>query len=174
MSANCRHIMPTGLTCRNPAMRYSAYCYQHTRLHQSPRRGRPPKHIVIQSLDTSKALLTSLTEVMNALAAGRISKSHSGKLIYCFQIATEGLKAAALAQPRAPKPQPPQSRPPQTQLPPSSPKQTAELLRLLDALLPPARPPVPPSNSRPAAVPARQNAAVAAADCRTITSEDPQ
>ena len=34
MYQECRHIMPNGVRCQSPALRGTAYCYFHTRLHR--------------------------------------------------------------------------------------------------------------------------------------------
>jgi hypothetical protein len=98
MPRNCRHTMPTGRTCQSPAMRESAYCYFHSRLHRYPHYRSPTKkQLKLLALDSPKAIQTSLADVMNSILSGRIDPRRAGKVLYGIQIAAATLGRAANA-----------------------------------------------------------------------------
>ena len=93
MVRNCRHRMPTGATCHSPAMRKSAYCYYHARLHQPQNRRRPPNFPVkLPVLDSQNAVQIGLTDVMNAIASGQLEPRRAGQILYGMQMASTALK----------------------------------------------------------------------------------
>jgi hypothetical protein len=102
--SNCRHIMPTGATCQSPAMRESAYCYFHARLHQnSRRRNASRKPIQVPDLTSEKAIQASLTTVVNGLMNGEIEPRRAGRFLLGLQIATKSIQRARSAGSRAPR-----------------------------------------------------------------------
>jgi hypothetical protein len=97
MYRECRHIMPTGVHCQSPAMGNSAYCYHHDRLHRYPHAARPAKLLKLSRLDNREAVLAGLTDVMNAILAGKIGHRQGGSLIHGMQVAASNLvKTVAL------------------------------------------------------------------------------
>lgn len=84
----CRHRMPTGATCHSPAMRESAYCYYHARLHRSQdRRGPAKSRIKLPVLDNKNALQIGLTDAINAIASGQLDPRRAGRVLYGMQMA---------------------------------------------------------------------------------------
>ena len=96
MVRECRHTMPTGVHCQSPAMRHSAYCYHHDRLHRYPREARLAKKPVhLPKLDNRDALLAGLTDVMNAILARKVDPRQGGSLIYGMQVAAYNIGKAS-------------------------------------------------------------------------------
>jgi hypothetical protein len=95
MYRECRHRMPTGRHCQSPAMRPSAYCYYHDRLHRYPGRPGPKKPLQLPRLDNRDALLTGLTDVMNAILARKVDTRQAGRLIHGMQVAASSLGKAS-------------------------------------------------------------------------------
>ncbi len=92
MVRNCRHRMPTGVTCHSPAMRESAWCYYHARLHQPQNQRGPAKSpIKLPVLDNKKARQAGLTDVMNAIASGQLDPRRGGRILYGMQMAATAL-----------------------------------------------------------------------------------
>lgn len=93
MVRNCRHRMPTGATCHSPAMRESAYCYYHARLHRlQDRRGPAKSRIKLPVLDNKNAFQIGLTDVLNAIASGQLEPRRGGRILYGMQMAATALK----------------------------------------------------------------------------------
>ena len=85
----CRHIMPSGLHCKSPAMRGTAFCYFHGR---APRPSRPAltheANLDIPHIGSPNEILPALNEVLQALAANRISPRRAGILLQAVQLAS--------------------------------------------------------------------------------------
>jgi len=97
---NCRHVMPTGATCQSPAMRQSAYCYFHGRLHRNPGRAHASRMpIRVPDLNSEKAIQASLTQVLNGLMDGSIEPRRAGRFLFGLQIATKSVQRARAARP---------------------------------------------------------------------------
>ena len=101
----CRHLMSNGRNCHSPAMRTSAYCYYHARLHKAKHRphqsGNP---FQLPPLDSPGAILESLHQVMNLLLARKIDPPCAGRLLYGIQMASG--KLAGQRKPSRPAPAP--------------------------------------------------------------------
>ena len=80
---SCCHIMPTGRTCKSPAMRGSAYCYYHGP-QKSPRRTTRPAEEELQFEPVQDPASISLIadRILRAMAANRIS---NGRAAVMFQ-----------------------------------------------------------------------------------------
>ena len=103
MVRNCRHRMPTGATCHSPAMRESAWCYYHARLHQPQNRRGPAKSPVkLPVLDSKHALQTGLTDILNAMASGQLDPRRGGRILYGMQMAATALKRLPNLRPASP------------------------------------------------------------------------
>jgi hypothetical protein len=85
----CRHIMPSGLHCKSPAMRGSAFCYFHGR---APRPARPPRtlesNIEMPLVNSPRERAGALNRIMQALAANRISPRRAAILLQGVQMAS--------------------------------------------------------------------------------------
>lgn len=96
---NCRHIMPTGANCQSPAMRDSAYCYYHARLHSHYPRPRKPKNLPkLENLDSRRAIQVAITEVLNGLLARKIDPRQAGRALYGIQMASQAVEGATAAR----------------------------------------------------------------------------
>jgi hypothetical protein len=87
MTAECRHVMPSGLHCKSPAMRGSSFCYYHARS-QRPAQGGRPKEARIElpdRLDHRGAQIT-IHRIIQALAAGHISARRAAVLLQAIQM----------------------------------------------------------------------------------------
>ena len=86
----CRHIMPDGARCEAPALKGMPYCYHHDRLHRTTsRQAHRKKTIELPPLENRTSVLMALSDVLGALAAGRIDSNRAGRLIYGFQVAAQ-------------------------------------------------------------------------------------
>ena len=106
----CRHVHETGAYCGSPALRDQKYCHYH--LHERGRRLRRaralrdnlPFRLEIQSLDSLYAIRTAITDIAQALAAGRLDPLIAGRLLYAIQQAssvTRRIEQAEAAQAKA-------------------------------------------------------------------------
>lgn len=79
----CRHIMPTGRTCKSPAMRGAAYCYYHGP-EKSPRRvsRATESELEIGPIADPADITFTAGQILQALASNRISK---GRAAIMFQ-----------------------------------------------------------------------------------------
>ena len=85
-SKNCRHLMPTGRTCKSPAMRGSAYCYYHGP-QKSPRRVSKvtESEFEIEPLVDPSSIPVIANQILGAMAANRISKSRAAVMFQGLQ-----------------------------------------------------------------------------------------
>ncbi len=85
----CRHIMPSGLHCQSPAMRGSAFCYFHGRAPRPARPARSPEaNIEISPVIGSSGCALAVNQIMQALAANRISSRRAAILLQGVQMAS--------------------------------------------------------------------------------------
>jgi hypothetical protein len=98
MIQNCRHIMPSGLRCKSPAMRGSAFCYFHARAQRPARPGRAPEaRIEIPAVLDNAGILQAVHQILQALGSGNISSRRAGILLH-------GIRLAAALPPAGPQP----------------------------------------------------------------------
>jgi hypothetical protein len=85
----CRHVMPTGIHCQSPAMRGCAFCYFHARAVR-PARPIPPLEARIEMPPTlgRDKILGALNQVIQALAANRITARRAAVLLQGIQMAS--------------------------------------------------------------------------------------
>ena len=88
VSKECRHIMPTGRRCQSPAMRGSAFCYFHGR----PQRRAPARRPIENPINVSlvfeaESAQNACNEIVQGLAANRISNRRAALLLYGVQLA---------------------------------------------------------------------------------------
>jgi hypothetical protein len=83
----CRHVMPSGLHCKSPAMRGSAFCYFHGR---APRPARPARtlesNIEMPPVLGPRGIVGAVHQVIQALAANRISTRRAAILLQGVQM----------------------------------------------------------------------------------------
>jgi hypothetical protein len=85
----CRHIMPSGLHCKSPAMRGGAFCYFHGRAPRPARQVRPLEtNIEVSPVDCSGCCARACNQIMQALAANRISPRRAAVLLQGVQMAS--------------------------------------------------------------------------------------
>jgi len=85
----CRHIMPSGLHCKSPAIRGSVFCYFHGRPPRTSRPARPPESILeIPPVIGSRGCALVLHQIMQALANNRISSRRAAVLLQAVQMAS--------------------------------------------------------------------------------------
>lgn len=100
----CRHIMPSGLHCQSPAMRGSAFCYFHGRAPRPARPARiPESNLEMPSIHSPGAIIGALDQIIQALAANRISARRAAVLLQGVQM--------AFGQPMPPLPMPGDAEP---------------------------------------------------------------
>jgi hypothetical protein len=92
MYKNCRHVMPNGLTCKSPAMRGCAFCYFHARGQRPSQPARPAQtpqetRIDLPPLLDSRGSALAVNEILQALAANRISSRRAAVLLSGIQMA---------------------------------------------------------------------------------------
>ena len=105
-------MMPTGKHCKSPAMRHSVWCYYHDRLHRGFNTKRPAKAAIkFPVLDNARSIQTALTDVMNALASGKLDPRRSGRMIYALSIAANNFRRASAVCPPAKNTAPAKPRP---------------------------------------------------------------
>ena len=107
----CRHQMPTGRKCHAPAMRHSAYCFHHDRLHRYPLRPRIPQRLETLPVNTRQEIQTAITQVCNAMLSRQIEARRGGRLLYGLQVAVNALDAEDKAKHRAAKAKPENAKP---------------------------------------------------------------
>lgn len=95
----CRHVMPSGLHCKSPAMRGSPFCYFHGRAPRPARLARPlESNIEMPLVNSPREIVGAINRIMQALAANRISPRRAAILLQGVQM------ASGQALPGAPEP----------------------------------------------------------------------
>ncbi len=91
MYKECRHILPDGSRCHVAALKDMPYCYHHDRIHRALLRQRsaPKAKLELPALEDRSSIQMALSQVIGALAAGRIDGSNAGRLIYGLQVAAQ-------------------------------------------------------------------------------------
>ncbi|MGZ4788396.1 MAG: hypothetical protein ACXVZX_07730, partial [Terriglobales bacterium] len=87
----CQHIKDDNIRCGTPAIKARPFCYYHNRAHaHTPRIGERGYRAPL--VETVESLQLMVTQVAEALGAGRITDKTAGKLLYAVQIASGLLK----------------------------------------------------------------------------------
>jgi hypothetical protein len=90
MYKECRHILPDGSRCHAAALKDMPYCYHHDRIHRALLRQRSSKaKLDLPALEDRASILMALSQVIGALADGRIDGTNAGRLIYGLQVASQ-------------------------------------------------------------------------------------
>jgi hypothetical protein len=85
---DCRHVMPSGEHCKSPAMRGTCFCYFHGRPQRPARASRPAETpIDVALVFEEETALQAMNEIVQALAANRISNRRAALLLYGVQMA---------------------------------------------------------------------------------------
>ncbi len=85
----CRHVMPCGLHRQSPAMRGSTFCYFHGRAPRPTRPARSPEaNIEVSPVVGSRGCACAVNQIMQALAANRISSRRAAILLQGVQMAS--------------------------------------------------------------------------------------
>ncbi len=87
----CRHIQPDGSRCQAAALRDMPYCYHHNRIHRALLRQRsaPKNKLELPVLEDRRSIMEALSQIIGALAAGRLDGANAGRLIYGLQVAAQ-------------------------------------------------------------------------------------
>jgi hypothetical protein len=96
----CRHVRTNGLQCRAAALTGTPLCHFHTRLHQGHARYRqtpasreylylvPGQNIELGPLEDRQSIQVALSQVINALATGKLDPKRATALFYGLQLAS--------------------------------------------------------------------------------------
>ena len=89
----CRHLMPTGRNCKSPAMRNSAYCYYHGP-QKPPRRASKSSDMAfeIEPIYDPSSIQTIGGQILQAMAANRLSKGKAAVMLQVLQTVVAGFK----------------------------------------------------------------------------------
>jgi len=113
----CRHIMPTGRTCKSPAMRGSAFCYFHRGPQQSVRRTLKPvdTKLELEPISDPAGISLNADRILRALASNQISSSKAAILFQGLQTVLASFRMPPVASrdfpPEVPRTPPQQSNP---------------------------------------------------------------
>lgn len=96
----CRHILPGGRKCHQPALRGESFCYHHIRTRNLVAANRARRHsIALPPLEDRQAIQMSLDAVLAALGAGKINRRTAATYAYALAIASENLARMEEAPP---------------------------------------------------------------------------
>jgi hypothetical protein len=89
MFIECRHIKPSGLKCKSPAVRKTPFCYFHTGLYRSrnPSLSDAREPITLPSLEDATGIQIALQQVLSALGSSRIDPRRAGLYLRGLEIA---------------------------------------------------------------------------------------
>ena len=89
MFIECRHIKPSGLKCKSPAVRKTPYCYFHTGLYRSrnPSLSDAREPIIFPSLEDPTGVQIALQQVLGALGSSRIDPRRASLYLRGLEIA---------------------------------------------------------------------------------------
>jgi len=93
MYAECRHIMPRGTKCKSPALKGRPYCYYHKKLHDYTGDGlrNDKEPLCLASIEDACGIQHALTQIMGAMASGRLDSREGVRLIYGLQVSIQAL-----------------------------------------------------------------------------------
>ena len=91
MFIECRHILPSGLKCKSPALRNRPFCYFHSGLRRHSADGASDRKepLLLASLEDPSGVQIAIMDVLNAYGHGRIDRRQAGLYLYGLQIATQ-------------------------------------------------------------------------------------
>jgi hypothetical protein len=98
----CRHILPTGRRCQQPAVRDRACCRHHldtqARLHNMARAGRRSLILRFRVLETARDLDWNKAEVNRVLATERIDPDAGLLMLWAMDLTTGVLRAQSTSR----------------------------------------------------------------------------
>jgi hypothetical protein len=91
MFRECRHIKAGGRKCEAPALKGMPYCYFHDRLHRAihQKKSAPIASFDLPPVEDRASVQIALSQVVRALAAGRMDPHRAGRMIYDLQVALQ-------------------------------------------------------------------------------------
>jgi hypothetical protein len=93
----CRHIKTNGLRCQSPALRESAYCYFHSRVHTMAKAKSTVWDAVnLPMLEDSASIQVAISQIMAACLSSRLDARHTGLLLYALQIASQNIDRSSV------------------------------------------------------------------------------
>ncbi len=100
----CRHILPTGRRCQQPAVRRRACCRHHldaqARLHNMARARRRTLILRLRVPETSRDLAWNQLEINRVLATERIDPDAALLMLWAMHLTTSVLRAQSACRPR--------------------------------------------------------------------------
>ena len=100
----CRHILPDGRRCQQPAVRRRSCCRHHLdaqeRLHNMARARRRTLIPRLRVPETSRDLGWNKTEINRILATGRIDPDAALLMLWAMDLTTAALRAESACRPR--------------------------------------------------------------------------
>ena len=92
----CRHIKTNGVRCKSPALRESAYCYFHVKIHKAATaKASASGDLTLPPIEDPASIQIGLTQVLSALGSSRIDTRKAGLLLYALQIASQNVDRRA-------------------------------------------------------------------------------
>ncbi len=94
----CRHIKPSGLRCKSPAMREHLFCYFHARVHTRTGRNNPERTFPVP--EDFAAIQESIARLFDGIVNESIGPKQSSQILRGLQIALQTIsRASPLRQP---------------------------------------------------------------------------
>jgi hypothetical protein len=88
----CRHILPSGRRCQQPALREKPFCHHHCRSRNLVQANRARNHsIALPPLEDRSAIQMSIDVVLAALDAGKINRRTAATYAYAIKIGSDNL-----------------------------------------------------------------------------------
>ena len=88
----CRHIKTDGKRCQSPALRESAYCYFHSRVHTMAKaKSSNWDDIKLPLLEDSASIQVAISQIVSGLLSSRLDARRTGLLLYALQIASQNI-----------------------------------------------------------------------------------
>ena len=109
----CRHILPNGRRCQQPAVRRRACCRHHldaqARLHNMARARRRTLILRLRVPETFRDLRWNKAEVNRVINSGSVDYATARMMLWAMDLTAETLRAESASRPR--RPQKPASNP---------------------------------------------------------------
>jgi hypothetical protein len=91
MFDECRHVKPSGIKCKSPALRSTPFCYFHSRLDRSRNPSVTDHKLPIQlpSLEDFNGIQIALHQILEALSTSRIDARRASLFLRGLRIAAD-------------------------------------------------------------------------------------
>ena len=103
----CRHMLPNGRRCLQPAVRHRVCCRHHldsqARLHNMARARRCTLNLRLRVPETSRDLAWNKIELNRVLATERIDPDAALMMLWAMDLTAESLRAESACRPRRPQ-----------------------------------------------------------------------